>query len=45
MVLMMYSKVAAKESILYTYNRCINGFAAVLDDKEVTALASKSPIR
>ncbi|XP_022949764.1 subtilisin-like protease SBT5.3 [Cucurbita moschata] len=36
------SKVAAKDSILYSYNRYINGFAAVLDDQEATALA-KNP--
>ncbi|XP_038905686.1 subtilisin-like protease SBT5.3 [Benincasa hispida] len=36
------SKLAAKESIMYSYSRYINGFAAVLDEKEAMALA-KNP--
>ncbi|XP_038905648.1 subtilisin-like protease SBT5.4 [Benincasa hispida] len=35
----MGSKMTAKESMIYTYNRHINGFAAVLDENEVMAIA------
>ncbi|KAL0550253.1 hypothetical protein IC582_014759 [Cucumis melo] len=34
-----YSKLAAKESIFYSYNRYINGFAAILDENQAIALA------
>ena len=31
----------AKEKIFYSYTRNINGFAAILDEEEAAAIASK----
>ena len=35
------SHQSAEEAIFYSYKRHINGFAAVLDDKEASEIASK----
>jgi hypothetical protein len=37
----LHSHEKAKESIFYSYNKHINGFAAVLEVEEATKLASK----
>jgi len=36
------SKEKAKEKIFYSYTNSINGFAAVLEEEEASALASKN---
>lgn len=33
------STLAAKESLVYSYGRCFNGFAAKLSDEEVARLS------
>lgn len=38
---LFYSNVAAKDAIFYSYNKYINGFAAILDEKVAQELASK----
>ena len=35
------STLKAKEAIIYSYTRHINGFAAMLDEKEAVEIASK----
>ena len=35
------STLKAKEAIIYSYTRHINGFAAMLDEKEAAEIASK----
>ena len=35
------STLKAKEAIIYSYTRHINGFAAMLDEKEVAEIASE----
>ena len=37
----MHSTVKAKDAIIYSYTRHINGFAAILDEKEAAEIASK----
>jgi len=38
--LLLHSTEKAKEAIFYSYNRYINGFAAILDEDEAAQLAS-----
>jgi len=42
LVLVFHSIEKAKESIFYSYNRYINGFAAVLEEDEAANVASMS---
>lgn len=36
------SKEKVEDQMLYSYTRCINGFAAVLDESQVAALNGKN---
>jgi len=40
-VLFFYSQEKAKEAIIYSYNKHINGFAALLEDEEAADIASE----
>lgn len=40
-VLFFYSREKAKEAIIYSYNKHINGFAALLEDEEAADIASE----
>lgn len=40
-VLFFYSRDKAKEAIIYSYNKHINGFAALLEDEEAADIASE----
>ena len=37
----MHSTLKAKDAIIYSYTRHINGFAAMLDKKEAAEIASE----
>ena len=37
----MHSTVKAKDAIIYSYTRHINGFAAMLDEKEAAEIESE----
>jgi len=37
---LLHSTEKAKEAIFYSYNRYINGFAAILDEDEAAQLSS-----
>jgi len=39
-IFLLHSTEKAKETIFYSYNRYINGFAAILDEDEAAKLAS-----
>lgn len=40
----IHSKKVAEEAIFYSYARCFNGFAAILNEKEAADLASKNTL-
>ena len=40
-MLITHSHEKAKEAIIYSYNRHINGFAALLEEEEAAHIASK----
>jgi len=39
--LIIHSQENAKEAIIYSYNKQINGFAAMLEEEEAAQIASK----
>jgi len=39
--LIIHSKENAKEAIIYSYNKEINGFAAILEEQEAAQIASQ----
>jgi len=39
--LIIHSKENAKEAIIYSYNKQINGFAAILEEEEAAQIASE----
>jgi hypothetical protein len=39
--LIIHSEEKAKDAIIYSYNKHINGFAAILEDEEAAQIASK----
>jgi len=40
-ILIIHSHEKAKEAIIYSYNKHINGFAAELEEEEAADIASK----
>jgi len=40
-ILIIHSEEEAKEAIIYSYNKQINGFAAMLEEEEAAQIASE----